>query len=120
MRTSLNLFHKLVEKLAEAGGAPLGCQLKLCEGDIRIRRAIIIIDGSKEREGSFTKKKKVGNVSHITTLLSPCNPLIERNILRILILYFVKRYLPMIHLSPSTTSIKFIKVKRLICRYYSE
>ena len=33
---------------AEAGGAPLGARLKLCEGDTRIhhiRRAIIIIDG---------------------------------------------------------------------------
>ena len=37
----------LVEKPAEAGVAPLGAMLKLCEGDTRIRcirRAITIID----------------------------------------------------------------------------
>ena len=34
----------LVEKPAEAGGAPLGGRLKLCEGETRIRRAIIILD----------------------------------------------------------------------------
>ena len=33
-----------MEKPAEAGGAPLGGRLKLCEGDTRIRWAIIIID----------------------------------------------------------------------------
>ena len=40
-------YSVLVEKPAEAGGAPLGARLKLCEGDIRIHcigRAIIIID----------------------------------------------------------------------------
>ena len=38
-----------MEKPAEAGGAPLGGWLKLCEGDTRIQRilrAIIIIDKS--------------------------------------------------------------------------
>ena len=33
-----------MEKPAEAGGAPLGGEPKLCEGDTRIGRAIIIID----------------------------------------------------------------------------
>ena len=33
-----------VEKPAEAGGAPRDARLKLCEGDTRMRRAIIIID----------------------------------------------------------------------------
>ena len=40
-------ISKLVEKPAEAGGAPLGGCLKLCEGDTRIPRigrAVIIID----------------------------------------------------------------------------
>ena len=46
--TNCNInYYKLLEKPAEAGGAPLGARLKLCEGDTRIhriRRAIIIID----------------------------------------------------------------------------
>ena len=37
-------IKKLVKKPAEAGGAPGGARLKLGEGDIRIRRAIISID----------------------------------------------------------------------------
>ena len=42
--SSLSFIIKLVEKPAEAGGAPLGGRLKLCEADTRIRRAIIIKD----------------------------------------------------------------------------
>ena len=42
-RANILLLHKLVEKPAEAGGASFGGRLKLCEGDTRIGRAIIII-----------------------------------------------------------------------------
>ena len=31
-------YNILLEKPAEAGGAPIGGQLKLCEGDTRIHR----------------------------------------------------------------------------------
>ena len=44
---SKTFIDKVVEKRAEAGGAPIGARFKLCEGDTRIRRiqrAIIIID----------------------------------------------------------------------------
>ena len=44
---SIKLFSLLLEKPAEADGAPLGGRLKLCEGDTRIHRiwrAIVIID----------------------------------------------------------------------------